>query len=158
MFAVFLTVLFAFSGSAKEITPKFKAIAVKTFTVARGAEAGPEFPDLLLPKLKAELKKSGVYERVVGSDEALDPADAPKSLALEGRLLEKINGTFWDGALWGAGSERLKVHIVVRRLGDNEVVMEENVEVGLPEGWISSEVAEDLAKHIARDLKKKLAK
>ena len=138
---------------------KFKAIAVKHFTLAEGVELSPEFPDFLYAELKDELKKSGLYEQIASEDEVVEPGDAPKSLAVDGRLLEYKKGSVVKESLigFGAGMRSLRAQITVRRRNDNEAVLDKELKVRASSKWDEKILAKFLAKKISGELKNNLA-
>lgn len=157
--AAALLALPAWGGGGKG-EPKFKAIAVKHFTLAEGVELSPEFPDFLYAALKEELKKSGLYEQIAGEDEVVEAADAPKSLVVEGRLLEFKKGSVVKESLigWGAGLRSVRAQITVRRRSDNQAVLEKELKVRATSKWDEKLLAKFLAKNIAGELKKDLGR
>ena len=68
--------------------PKFKSMEVRHFAQAEGVELAPEFPDFLYAQMREDFKKSGVFEQIVGENEAVDAADAANSIIVHGKLLE----------------------------------------------------------------------
>lgn len=160
LLAALLVLLAAFAGFGKNPEPMFKNIAVKPFVMAEGVELPPDFPDLLVAELKAELKKSKVCEQVIGADEVVDAPDLPKSLALEGRVTEYKKGNVAAEVIigFGAGRRHLKGHISVANLGDKQVVYDQELDVAASSQWKPQVLANFLAKKIAGDLKKKLGK
>ncbi len=139
--------------------PKFKAIAVKHFTLAEGVELSPEFPDFLYAELKDELKKSGLYEEITGEGEVVEANDAPKSLVVEGRMLEYKKGSVVKESLigFGAGMRSLRAQITVRRRSDNEVVLDKELKVRASSKWDEKVLAKFLAKKVSGELKGSLA-
>ncbi len=157
--AVAFLVLPAWGGGGKG-EPKFKAITVKHFTLAEGVELSPEFPDFLYAELKEELKKSGLYEQITGEDEVVEAADAPKSLAVDGRLLEYKKGSVVKESLigLGAGMRSLRAQITVRRRSDNQAVVDKELKVRATSKWDEKLLARFLAKKISDEIKHNVAR
>jgi len=150
--------LLAVCASAED-KPKFKSIEVKHFPNAEGVELPPEFGDFLYAELRAELQKKKVAEQLPGEGEVVDPADAPKSVILEGTVLEYKKGSMVKehltpyGGLFGAGARKLTAHVKVTRLSNKETVIDKDLKVKAMPDWDPKTLAKFLAGAIAKELK-----
>ncbi len=146
------------AGDQKSAEPVFKNVEVKHFPLAEGVELPPEFPDLLYAEVRKSLQKTGLYEQVTGEGEVLDAADAPKSLILDGKIVEYKKGNVAKEALigFGAGMRSLTAEITVRRVSDQQMVFEKELKVRASSKWTPQVLAKFLADKVAGDLKKGL--
>ena len=133
--------------------PKFKSIEVKHFPNAEGVELPPEFSDYLYAELRATLQKKKIAEQLVGENEVVDAADAPKSAILEGSLLEYKKGSLVKEKLIGWGPRSLKAHIKVTRVSNHEVLLDKDMKVRASAQWDPKTLAKFLAGSIAGELK-----
>ncbi|HEX3104110.1 MAG TPA: DUF4410 domain-containing protein [Terriglobales bacterium] len=135
--------------------PKFKSIEVKHFPNAEGVELPPEFSDYLYAELRATLQKKKLADQLLGEDEVVDPADAPKSAILEGSVLEYKKGSVVKESLigFGAGGRSLTAHIKVTRRSNNEIIVEKDIKVRAMARWDPKTLAKFLANSIAGQLK-----
>src|SRR5690348_13515384 len=149
--AVFLLTNWA---SAKD-QPKFKSVEVKHFPNAEGVELPPEFSDFLYAELRATLQKKKLTEQLVGEDEVVDAADAPKSVILEGSVLEYKKGSLVKEKLigFGAGWRSLTAHVKLTRRSDNQALIDKDIKVRASSQWNPKTLAKFLANSIAGELK-----
>lgn len=154
LFIVAAVLLFTAWAAAKD-QPKFKSIEVKHFPNAEGVELPPEFSDYLFAELRATLQKKKLAEQFVGEDEVVDAADAPKSVVLEGSVLEYKKGSVVKESLigFGAGARSLKAHIKLTRRSDKEVIIDKDIKVRAMARWDPKTLARFLANSIAGELK-----
>jgi len=146
------------AGDQKSAEPLFKNIEVKHFPLAEGVELPPEFSDLLYAEIRKSLQKTGLYEQVTGEGEVLEAADAPKSLILDGKIVEYKKGNVAKEVLIGLGAGRrsLRAQITVRRVSDQQVVMDKELNVKASSRWTPQVLAKSLADKVAGELKKAL--
>jgi hypothetical protein len=151
---VALVFLFATSAAAKD-QPKFKSIEVKHFPNAEGVELPPEFSDYLYAELRSTLEKKKLAEQFVGEDEVVDAADAPKSVILEGSVLEYKKGSVVKESLigFGAGARSLRAHVKLTRRSNKEVIVDKEIKVRALARWDPKTLAKFLANSIAGELK-----
>src|SRR5260370_15795799 len=96
---------------AKDPQPQFKSVEAKHFPRAEGVELSPAFSDYLYAELRAELTKAKLFGQVIGEDELVDEADAPKSLVIVGTIMEYKKGSVVKDALIGFRSGMLSLHV-----------------------------------------------
>src|SRR5260370_31452798 len=98
-------------SAAKGEGPVFKTAEAKHFNAAEGVELTPAFYDYFYAELRNELKKSKLVNDVIGEGEAVDDADAAKSVIINGTVTEYKKGSAVKNALigFGAGMRGLKV-------------------------------------------------
>lgn len=146
--------LLALPASGKD-EARFKSIEAKHFTRAEGVEVSPEFSDLLYAELKTALKKTGRFDDIVGEGEVVDAADAPRSLVLEGALLEYKKGSVAKQVLigFGAGMRSLRAQITVHRRDEKQPLLDKTLKVRASSTWDEKTLANFLAKKIAGELK-----
>ena len=151
--------LFGLPGSGQKREPKFKSAEAKHFSRAEGVELSPGFPDFLYAELRAELQKSGLFEQVVGEGEVVEEADAPRSVILDGSILEYKKGSVVKESLigFGAGMRGLRAHITVRRRSNNEPLLDKEMKVRATSKWDEKLLARFLAKKIVGELKSHLS-
>lgn len=151
---VALVLLSATWAVAKD-QPRFKSIEVKHFPNAEGVELPPEFGDYLYAELRATLQKKKLAEQFVGEDEVVDAADAPKSVILEGSVLEYKKGSVVKESLigFGAGARSLRAHVKLTRRSNQEVIVEKDIKVRAMARWDPKTLAKFLANSIAGELK-----
>ena len=149
--------LLALSAGAKD-QPKYKSVEIKHFPNAEGVELPPEFGDFLYAELKTELQKKKIFEQVVGEGEVVDAADAPKSVIVDGKVLEYKKGSLTKQMLigFGAGRRSLTAHVKAVRRSNNETLLDKDMKVRVPAQFDPKHLARILAKAIAGELKGQL--
>ena len=153
-----LLLAFAFLLTALAIAkdqPKFKSIEVKHFPNAEGVELPPEFSDYLYAELRATLQKKKIAEQLLGEDEVVDAADAPRSVILEGSVLEYKKGSIVKESLigFGAGARSLTAHVKLTRRSSKEAIIDKDIKVRAMARWDPKTLAKFLAGSIAGELK-----
>jgi len=145
--------------AAKKGAAKFKSAEVRHFTSGEGVELSPEFPDFLYAQMKKEMQKTGLFEQIIGEDEAVEAADAERSLIVSGNVLEYKKGSVAKEVLigFGAGRRSLKTHISVLRRSNKEALVDKDMTVKAPSTRKENLLANFLAKKIAGEIKKALA-
>src|SRR5215472_7718624 len=110
------------TARAKDATPQFKTVEAKHFKTAEGVELSPAFADYFYAELRNELTKSKLVSEVIGEGEAVDDADAAKSLVISGTITEFKKGSVVKSALigFGAGFKSLKMDADVIRRSDKQ--------------------------------------
>jgi len=154
---VLLTFFFVAAAGAKD-PPRFKSVEIKHFPNAEGVELPPEFSDFLYAELKNELQKSSLFEELVGEGEVVETADAPRSMVLDGSVLEYKKGSVVKEQLigFGAGMRSLRAQIKVVRRSDNQVMLEKELKTRASSSWDPKHLARFLAKAITGELKHNL--
>src|SRR5258708_24432361 len=114
IFTVALVALMFAMGAAarpKDEAPQYKTAEAKHFTTAEGVELSPAFVDYFYAELRNELTKAKLVKEVIGEGEAVEDADAPKSLVISGTVTEFKKGSVVKSALIGfaAGLPSLKM-------------------------------------------------
>src|SRR5258708_3936087 len=94
---------------AKDPEPQFKSVEAKHFPRAEGVELSPAFSDYLYAELRAELTKAKLFGQVLGEDEVVDAADAPKSLVIVGTITAYKKSSVAKSELFGGGMRSLKL-------------------------------------------------
>jgi len=160
---IVLTVIFAAGSTTpakeKEGPPQFKTAEAKHFAQAEGVELSPAFSDYFYAELRAELKKAKMAEDVIGEGEAVDDADAPKSLVIVGTITEYKKGSVVKSALigLGAGWQSLKMDADVQRRGDKQNLCTIHVHTKIDPRWdeklMAKMAAQQLVKHMKEELK-----
>src|SRR5215469_13441091 len=89
---VAMLALGAGTAKAKDVAPQFKTAEAKHFVTAEGVELTPTFADYFYAELRSELTKAKLVNDVIGEGEAVDDADAPKSLVISGTFTEYKKG------------------------------------------------------------------
>jgi len=135
--------------------PKFKSVEVKHFTQVEGVELSPQFGDFLYAELKTELKKSGMFEEILAQDEVVDPADAPRSLIVDGSVLEYKKGSVAKEVIigFGAGRRSLRAQLNVQRRSDNSSMLQKELTVKTSSRIDEKLLARQLAKSIVHQIK-----
>jgi len=143
---------------AKDAEPQFKSVEAKHFPRAEGVELTPAFSDYLYAELRAELTKAKLFGQVIGEDEVVDAADAPKSLVIVGTITEYKKGSVVKDALigFGAGMRSLKVDANVARRSDQQNLAAIHVHVKVSPRWNEKIMARAAAKDIVKQLKNSL--
>jgi len=157
--AVFLG-LFAITAAAapKDETPLYKTAEAKRFTTAEGVELTPAFADYFYAELRAELTKAKLVNDVIGEGEAVDDADAPKSLVISGTFTEYKKGSVVKSALigFGAGFKSLKMDADVVRRSDKQNLCVVHVHVKVDPRWNEKVMAKGAAKQMVKEIRKAL--
>jgi len=143
---------------AKDPQPQFKSVEAKHFSRAEGVELSPAFSDYLYAELRAELTKAKLFGQVIGEDEVVDAADAPKSLVIVGTITEFKKGSVVKDALigFGAGMRSLKVDANAARRSDQQNLTAIHVHVKVSPRWDEKVMARFAAKNIVKQLKDSL--
>ena len=151
---VFTVLLISICVIAKD-KPKFKSVEVKHFTQVEGVELSPQFGDFLFAELKTELKKSGLFEEILAQDEVVDPADAPRSLIVDGSVLEYKKGSVAKEVIigFGAGRRSLRAQLNVQRRSDNSSLLQKELTVKTSSRIDEKLLARQLAKSIVHQIK-----
>jgi hypothetical protein len=143
---------------AKDPQPPFKSVEAKHFPRAEGVELSPAFSDYLYAELRAELTKAKLFGQVIGEDEVVDAADAPKSLVIVGTITEFKKGSIVKEKLigFGAGMRSLKVDANAARRSDQQNLTAIHVHVKVSSQWNEKVMARFAAKNIVKQLKDSL--
>jgi hypothetical protein len=138
---------------------KFKNCAVSHFTQGEGVELSPEFAEFLYAEMRTALQKTKLFEQIIGEGEAVDPADAVQSLGISGNILEYKKGSVAKVVLigFGMGQRSLKSHMKIVRLGDNQILLDDDLVVKTDPRLNEKVLAKNLAKKIADQVKKQIA-
>src|SRR5260221_13568887 len=101
-----VALMFAMGAAArpKDEAPQYKTAEAKHFTTAEGVELSPAFVDYFYAELRNELTKAKGGKEVIGEGEAVEDADAPKSLVIGGAFTESKKGVEVKSALIGFGA------------------------------------------------------
>jgi uncharacterized protein DUF4410 len=143
----------------KDETPQYKTAEAKHFTTAEGVELTPAFVDYFYAELRSELTKAKLVNEVVGEGEAVDDADAPKSLVISGTITEYKKGNVVKSALigFGAGMRSLKMDADVVRRSDKQNLCVLHVHVKIDPRWNEKVMAKGAAHQMVKEMKKALA-
>ena len=143
----------------KDETPQYKTAEAKHFTTAEGVELTPAFVDYFYAELRSELTKAKLVNEVVGEGEAVDDADAPKSLVISGTITEYKKGNVVKSALigFGAGMRSLKMDADVVRRSDKQNLCVLHVHVKIDPRWNEKIMAKGAAHQMVKEMKKALA-
>jgi len=146
-------------SAAKDTTAVFKTAEAKHFTGTEGVELTPAFYDYFYAELRSELTKSKLASEVIGEGEAVDDADAAKSVVITGTVTEYKKGSAVKSALigFGAGLRSLKMDADVVRRSDKQNLSVFHVHVKVDPRWNEKTMAKFAAQQIARDMKKEFA-
>jgi hypothetical protein len=152
--------LWAAPAIARDPEALYKSVEAKHFPRAEGVELSPAFSDYLYAELRAELTKAKLFGQVMGEDEVVDAADAPKSLVIVGTITEYKKGSVVKDALigFGAGMRSLKVDANVARRSDQQNLAAIHVHVKVSPRWDEKVMARFAAKNIVKQLKDALKK
>ena len=147
--------IWAMPAAAKDVTPEFKTVEAKHFPRAEGVELSPSFSDYLYAELRQELTKSKLFNQVIGEDEVVDDADAPKSIIIVGTITEYKKGSVMKDALIGftAGWRSLKLDANVERRSDQQNLSAIHVHVRVSPRWDEKVMARFAAREIVKQLK-----
>jgi hypothetical protein len=145
-------------SAAKGEAPVFKTAEAKHFNAAEGVELTPAFYDYFYAELRNELKKSKLVSDVIGEGEAVDDADAEKSVIINGTVTEYKKGSAVKNALigFGAGMRSLKMDADVQRRSDKQNLCGMHVHVKIAPNWNEKTMAKFAAQQIVKDMKKEL--
>jgi len=149
--------LAAASAAAKDVAPVFKTAEAKHFTAAEGVELTPSFYDYFYAEMRNELKKSKLVNDVIGEGEAVDDADAEKSVVISGTVSEYKKGSVVKSALTGFGMRSLKMDADVTRRSDKQSLSVIHVHVKVDPRWNEKTMAKFAAQEITRHMKKEFA-
>jgi len=143
----------------KDETPQYKTAEAKHFTTAEGVELTPAFVDYFYAELRSELTKAKLVNEVVGEGEAVDDADASKSLVISGTITEYKKGNVVKSALigFGAGMRSLKMDADVVRRSDKQNLCVLHVHVKIDPRWNEKIMAKGAAHQMVKEMKKALA-
>jgi hypothetical protein len=158
LLALALFLVWTTPAVAKDPQPQFKSVEAKHFPRAEGVELSPAFSDYLYAELRAELTKAKLFGQVIGEDEVVDAADAPKSLVIVGTITEFKKGSVVKDALigFGAGMRSLKVDANAARRSDQQNLTAIHVHVKVSPRWNEKVMARFAAKNIVKQLKDSL--
>jgi hypothetical protein len=152
--------MFAMGALAKpkEETPQYKTVEAKHFATAEGVELSSAFVDYFYAELRAELTKAKLVNEVIGEGEAVDDADAPKSLVISGTITEYKKGNVVKSALigFGAGFKSLSMDADVVRRSDKQNVCVLHVHVKVDPRWNEKVMAKSAAHQMVKEMKKAL--
>ncbi|MGA2482464.1 MAG: DUF4410 domain-containing protein [Candidatus Acidiferrales bacterium] len=154
---VLLAVL-AIPAAAKEPVAKFKTAEARHYTRMEGVELSPEFTDYLYAELRNELVKTKIYAQVIGEGEAVEEADAPASIVIDGVITEYKKGSVVKEVLIGfsSGYRRLKLETTVTRRSDKQSLATLKSQVRIDPRVKETVMAKIAAKQIAKEIKKAL--
>ncbi len=144
--------------AAKDPEGIYKTAEAKHFTRVEGVELSPAFSDYLYAELRSELGKTKLFVQVIGEGEAVEDAEAAKSVVVEGVITEYRKGSRGKGALigYGAGMRSLKMDVNVTRRSDHQDLGAIKVHVKTSPRWNEQVMAKFAAHQIAREVKKGL--
>jgi len=163
LIAAALIGIFAIASPAKSPAPPkdeplYKTAEAKHFATAEGVELSPAFVDYFYAELRAELTKAKLVHEVIGEGEAVDDADAPKSLLITGTITEFKNGSVVKSALigFGAGFKSLKMDADVLRRSDKQNLCVIHVHVKVDPRWNEKVMAKGAAREMVKEMRKAL--
>ncbi len=144
--------------AAKDPEGIYKTAEAKHFTRVEGVELSPAFSDYLYAELRSELAKTKLFVQVIGEGEAVEDAEAAKSVVVEGVITEYKKGSRVKDALigYGAGMRSLKMDVNVTRRSDHQDLGAIKVHVKTSPRWNEQVMAKFAAHQIAREVKKGL--
>jgi hypothetical protein len=157
--AVGLLLVSANAGAGtKDTAPQFKTAEAKHFTQAEGVELTPAFGDYFYAELREELKKAKLASEVIGEGEAVDDADAPQSIVVNGTITEYKKGSVVKSALigFGAGMRSLKMDADVLRRSDKQNLGVIHVHVKIDPRWDEKTMAKFAAQQLVKEMKQAL--
>jgi hypothetical protein len=162
MFTVALVALMFAMGAparAKDEAPQYKSAEAKHFTTAEGVELSPAFVDYFYAELRNEMTKAKLVKEVIGEGEAVEDADAPKSLVISGTVTEYKKGSVVKSSLigFGAGLRSLKMDADVVRRSDKQKLCVIHVHVKIDPRWNEKVMAKGAAHEMVKEMKKALA-
>lgn len=149
----------AASARPKDQVSLYKSAEAKHFTAAEGVELTPAFADYFYAELRNELTKSKLVTEVLGEGEAVDDADAAKSLVISGTITEYKKGSVVKSALigFGAGFKSLKMDADVVRRSDKQNLCVIHVHVKVDPRWNEKVMAKGAAREMVKEMKKALS-
>jgi hypothetical protein len=137
--------------------PQFKTVEAKHFGQAEGVELSPAFGDYFYAELRAELQKANLASEVLGEGEAVEDADAPKSMVIVGTIAEYKKGSVVKNRLIGfAGFKGMKMDADVQRRSDKQEMCAIHVQIKMDPAWDEQMMAKIAAKQIVKQLKNAL--
>jgi hypothetical protein len=156
-----VALMFAMGAAArpKGEAPQYKTAETKHFTPAEGVELSPAFVDYFYAELRNELTKAKLVKEVIGEGEAVEDADAAKSLVISGAVTEYKKGSVVKSALigFGAGFRSLKMDADVVRRSDKQNLCVIHVHVKIDPRWNEKVMAKGAAHEMVKEMKKALA-
>jgi len=146
------------TANAKDDKALYKTAEAKHFATAEGVELTPAFVDYFYAELRNELTKAKLVNEVIGEGEAVDDADAPKSLVISGTITEFKKGSVVKSALigFGAGFKSLKMDADVLRRSDKQNLCVIHVHVKVDPRWNEKVMAKGAAREMVKEMKKAL--
>jgi len=143
----------------KDEASQYRTAEAKHFTTAEGVELTPAFVDYFYAELRSELTKAKLVNEVVGEGEAVEDADAPKSLVISGTITEYKKGNVVKSALigFGTGMRSLKMDADVVRRSDKQNLCVLHVHVKIDPRWDEKVMAKGAAHQMVKEMKKALA-
>jgi Domain of unknown function (DUF4410) len=146
------------AARAKDEAPQFKTAEAKHFTLAEGVELTPTFADYFYAELRNEITKAKLVNEVIGEGEAVDDADAPKSIVVTGTITEYKKGSVVKSKLigFGAGMRSLKMDADVVRRNDKQNLCVLHVHVKILPNWDEKIMAKNAAQQLVKEMKKAL--
>ena len=162
IFTVALAALMFAMGAAagpKDEAPQYKTAEAKHFSTAEVVELSPAFVDYFYAELRNELTKAKLVKEVIGEGEAVEDADAPKSLVISGTVTEFKKGSIVKSSLigFGAGLRSLKMDADVVRRSDKQNLCLIHVHVKIDPRWNEKVMAKGAAHEMVKEMKKALA-
>jgi hypothetical protein len=162
IFTVALVGLMFAMGTAarpKDDASQYKTAEAKHFTTAEGVELSPAFVDYFYAELRNEMTKAKLVKEVIGEGEAVEDADAPKSLVISGTVTEYKKGSVVKSSLigFGAGLRSLKMDADVVRRSDKQNLCVIHVHVKIDPRWNEKVMAKGAAHEMVKEMKKALA-
>lgn len=145
--------------AAKDPQPVYKTVEAKHFTRVEGVELSPAFTDYLYAELRNELTKTKLFVQVIGEGEAVEDADAPNSMVIEGVITEYKKGNRVADAIlggYGAGARSLKLDVNLSRRSDHQNLGAIKVHVNVSPRLKEEVMAKGAARQIAHEVKKAL--
>jgi hypothetical protein len=155
---VLATLMVAPRVAAKDPEGIYKTAEAKHFTRVEGVELSPAFTDYLYAELRNELAKTKLFAQVIGEGEAVEDADAAKSMVIEGVITEYKKGSRVKDAIigYGAGARSMKMSVNVTRRSDHQDLGAIQVQVKMSPRWKEEFMAKAAAQRIAHEVKKEL--
>jgi len=155
MMVMLLLACLGAAAKEKNATPQFKTAEAKHFTQAEGVELSPAFGDYFYAELREELKKAKLASEVIGEGEAVEDADAPQSIVVNGTITEYKKGSVVKSALigFGAGLRSLKMDADVLRRSDNQHLDVVHVHVKIDPRWDEKTMAKFAAHQLVKEMK-----
>jgi Domain of unknown function (DUF4410) len=146
-------------AAGKDAEGIYKTVEAKHFTRVEGVELSPAFTDYLYAELRNELTKTKLFVQVVGEGEAVEDADATKSVVIEGIITEYKKGNRAADAIlggYGVGARSLKLDVNVTRRSDKQDLGAIKAHVRVSPRWNEEVMAKAAAQQIAHEVKKGL--